>query len=89
VRLSAGQHIRSHSSKNMAVSASVFERNSGMFEHGSALRLCQGARARTQMRDGRSQLGERPGIGGSAFDRKHYVRPHCQHLIFLETETES
>jgi hypothetical protein len=43
VRSSAGQHVRSHSSKNMAVSASAFERNSGVFERKSALRLCQGA----------------------------------------------
>jgi hypothetical protein len=41
------------------------------------------------MRDGRSQLREHPGIGGNAFDRKHYVRPHYQHLIFPEIETES
>jgi hypothetical protein len=39
------------------------------------------------MRDERSQLRERPGIGGSAVDRKYCVRPHCQRLIFLETET--
>jgi hypothetical protein len=43
--------------------------------------------ARSQMRDERSQLRERPGIGGSAVDRKYCVRPHCQRLIFLETET--
>jgi hypothetical protein len=46
-------------------------------------------RARTQRRDGRSQLRERPGIGGSAFDRKNYVRPHCRRLIFQNrTETK-
>jgi hypothetical protein len=43
VRSSAGQHVRSRSSKNMAVSASAFERNLGAFDHKSALRLCQGS----------------------------------------------
>jgi hypothetical protein len=44
--------------------------------------VMSGGRARTQRRDGRSQLRERPGIGGSAFDRKNCVRPHCRRLIF-------
>jgi hypothetical protein len=42
VRSSAGQHVRSHRSNNMAISTSAFERNSGAFEHRTALRLCQG-----------------------------------------------
>jgi hypothetical protein len=48
-----------------------------------------GVCARMQMRNGRSQPCERPGIGGSEFDCKHCVRPHFWRLIFLETETES
>jgi hypothetical protein len=48
----------------------------------------RGACARTQTRDERSQLRERSGIGGSAFDRKNCVRPHCRRLKFPETETE-
>jgi hypothetical protein len=39
------------------------------------------------MRDERSQLRERPGIGGSAFDRKYCVQSHYRRLIFQETET--
>jgi hypothetical protein len=42
VRSSAGQHVRSHRSNNMAVSASAFERNLGAVERRNALRLCQG-----------------------------------------------
>jgi hypothetical protein len=38
--------------------------------------------ARTQAREGRSQLRERAGIGNSAFDRKNCVQPHCRCLIF-------
>jgi hypothetical protein len=38
--------------------------------------------ARTQKRCARTQMRERPGIGGSAFDRKYCVRPHCRRLIF-------
>jgi hypothetical protein len=54
----------------------------------------QGARtqmqgARTQARGARTQMRERPGIGGSAFDRKYCVRPHCRRLICPGTETES
>jgi hypothetical protein len=62
--------------------APTFERNSGTFDRRAALRLCQGLGARTQARDRRSQVRERPGIGGSAFDRKSCVRPHCRCLIF-------
>jgi hypothetical protein len=42
--------------------------------------------ARTQMRCARTQMRERPGIGGSAFDRKYCVRPHCRRLIYPGTE---
>jgi hypothetical protein len=49
-------------------------------------RVLSGACARTQTRNERSQVCERSGIGGSAFDRKYYVRTNCRRLIFPETE---
>jgi hypothetical protein len=55
----------------------------------AALLFLSGACARTQRRDERSQVRERSGIGGSAFDHKDCVRPHCRHLIFQKPETET
>jgi hypothetical protein len=42
--------------------------------------------ARTQTCNEHLQVRERSRIGGSAFDRKYYVRPYCRHLIFPETK---
>jgi hypothetical protein len=43
VRSSAGQHVRSHSSKNVAVFSRAFDRNEFAFDRSRALRLCQGS----------------------------------------------
>jgi hypothetical protein len=48
--------------------------------------VLSGACAHTQMRNERSQVCESSGIGGSAFDRKYFIRTYCQRLIFPETE---
>jgi hypothetical protein len=50
--------------------------------HCVLLRAC----AHMQTRNERSQVRERSGIGGSAFDCKYCVRPYCWRLIFPETE---
>jgi hypothetical protein len=96
VRSSAGQHVRSHSSKNMAVFLKCVRPQHRCVRPQKSTASLSGVRARTQMRDGRTQMRgartqmrERPGIGGSAFDRKYCVRPHCRRLICPGTETES
>jgi hypothetical protein len=48
----------------------------------------RGACARTQTRDELARKRERSGIGGSAFDRKYCVRPHCLFFEFSRTRTE-
>jgi hypothetical protein len=48
--------------------------------------VLSGACARTQKRNERSQVRERSGIRGSAFDRKYCVRTYCRRLIFPETK---
>jgi hypothetical protein len=69
VHSSTSQHVRSHRRKNLAGSASAFERNSGAFEHSTALLFCQGLAHHMQTRNERSQVRERSGIGLGAFDR--------------------
>jgi hypothetical protein len=51
VRSSAGQHVRSHSSKNMAVFLKCVRPQ-------KSTASLSGVRARTQMRDGRKQMRE-------------------------------
>jgi hypothetical protein len=83
VRSSAGQHVRSHSSKNLAVFLKcVRPQLRCVRPHKSTASLSRVC-ARTQMRDGRTQTHEvlarrrevlarrreRPGIGCSTFDR--------------------
>lgn len=48
--------------------------------------VLSGACVRTQTRNERSQVRERSGIGGSAFNYKDCVRMYCRRLIFLETK---
>jgi hypothetical protein len=76
VRSSAGQHVRSHSSKNMAVFLKCVRPQLGCVRPQKSTASLSRVRARTQMRDGRTQMRgartqmrERLGIGGSAFDR--------------------
>jgi hypothetical protein len=102
VRSSAGQHVRSHSSKNLAVFLKYVRPQLKCVRPQKSTASLSGVRARTQMRDGRTQTREvlarrrevlarrceRPGIGCSAFDRKYCVRPHCRRLICPGTETE-
>jgi hypothetical protein len=96
VRSNAGQHVRSHSSKNLAVFLKCVRPQLKCVRPQKSTASLSGVRARTQMRDGRTQTREelarrreRPGIGCSAFDRKYCVRPHCRRLICPGTETES
>jgi hypothetical protein len=89
VRSSAGQHVRSHSSKNMAVFLKCVRPQHRCVRPQKSTASLSGVRAHTQMRGARTQMRERPGIGGSAFDRKYCVRPHCWRLICPGTETES
>jgi hypothetical protein len=49
---------------------------------------CQRGCARTQTRDELARRRARSGIGGSAFDRKDYVRPHCLFFEFSKNRTE-
>jgi hypothetical protein len=88
VRSSAGQHVRSHSSKNMAVFLKCVRPQLEYVRTQRCTAPLSRVRARTQMRDGRSQLREHPGIGSSAFDSKHCVRPHCRCLMCPETKIE-
>jgi hypothetical protein len=69
VRSSAGQHVRSQSNKNMAVFLKCVRPQLECVRTQRCTASLSGVRARTQMRDGRSQVRECPGIGGSAFDR--------------------
>jgi hypothetical protein len=80
VRSSAGQHVRSHSSKNMAVFLKCVRPQLMCVRPQKSTASLSRVRARTQMRDGRTQMRgartqmrERPGIGGSAFNRKYCV----------------
>jgi hypothetical protein len=68
--------------------ASAFDRNEGAFDRSTALRLCQRGCARTQTRDELARRRARSGIGGSAFDRKDCVRPHCLFFEFSRNRTE-
>jgi hypothetical protein len=96
VRSSAGQHVRSHSSKNLAVFLKCVRPQFMCVRPQKSTASLSRVRARTQMRDGRMQTREvlarrreRPGIGCGAFDRKYCVRPHFRRLICPGTETES
>jgi hypothetical protein len=81
---------RSHA--NITDSASAFERKGCAFERSTTLLVWnKGVRShaevchaceRTQRCVRRAQVCRHSGIGGSTFDRKNCVRPHCQRLIF-------
>jgi hypothetical protein len=91
VRSSAGQHVRSHGSKSVAVLCKCVRSQLGYVrtQHCTAS-LSEGpvlARRRVMSshagaRSARTQVRERSGIGGSAFDRKDCVRPHCLRFEF-------
>jgi hypothetical protein len=87
VRSSAGQYVRSHRCRNVAGCCTYVQTNTGKFKRRAALHSCQGLELHA--REGRSQVRERSGIGGSAFDRKFCVRPHCRCLIFQEVEQKA
>jgi hypothetical protein len=72
----------SHAARIWQFYASAFDRNSGTFDRNTALLLCQRGCARTQTRDELVRRRARSRIGGSAFDRKNCVRPHCLHFEF-------
>jgi hypothetical protein len=58
VRSSAGQHVRSHSSKNMAVFLKCVRLQLRYVRPQKSTASLLGVRARTQMRDGRTQMRE-------------------------------
>jgi hypothetical protein len=87
VRSSAGQHVRSHSSKNVAVFLKCVRPQRRCVRPQKSTASLSGVRARTQARCARTQTRERSGIGGSAFDRNEgaFDRTVCS-LNFPETE---
>jgi hypothetical protein len=58
VRSSAGQHVRSHSSKNMAVFLKCVRPQLRCVRPQKSTASLSGVRARTQMRDGHTQMRE-------------------------------
>jgi hypothetical protein len=58
VRSSAGQHVRSHSSKNMAVFLKCVRPQLRCVRPQKSTASLSGVRAHTQMRDGRMQMRE-------------------------------